>query len=160
MKAYSLPKLSSRVPFLLGSTTFKVKERNNGTSNNTYTANMQFNSDTGANYSAHYLNGNGSSATAGATTSTSSMYTALTIDSSTSALGWGVSIIDILDYLDTNKYKTLRSFGGFDANGSGAVYMDSGLWRNTNAITSINLTMYLGNFVQYSQVALYGIKGS
>ena len=31
MKAYSLPKLSSRVPFLLGSATFKVKERRNCT---------------------------------------------------------------------------------------------------------------------------------
>ena len=121
---------------------------------------VRFNSDSSSNYAYHLLGGDGSGmAVFGGGNQTEMVSERYPLNSDGSSSIFGASIIDILDYKDTNKYKTLRSFGGFDANGSGAVYMDSGLWRNTNAITSINLTMYLGNFVQYSQVALYGIKG-
>ena len=34
----------------------------------------------------------------------------------------------------------------------------SGLWRSTSAITQIDFTTLI-NFVQYSKIALYGIKG-
>jgi len=121
---------------------------------------VRFNSDSGSNYAYHLLGGDGSGTAVfggGNQTEMVSERYPLNGDGSTSI--FGTSIIDILDYKNTNKFKTLRSFGGFDRNGAGAVYVDSGLWRNTNAITSINLTMYLGNFVQYSHLALYGIKG-
>ena len=36
----------------------------------------------------------------------------------------------------------------------------AGLWSNASAITSINLTLNTGNFVQYSTAVLYGIKNS
>lgn len=134
--------------------------RNSGTSNNTYTANMQFNSDTATNYSAHYLNGNGTAASAGASTSSSSFYTGLTVDSSTSTLGWGVTVIDILDYANTNKYKTVRSLTGTDLNGSGQVSLYSGNWRSTSAVNAISLSFSANNFSQYSQFALYGIRGA
>jgi hypothetical protein len=49
---------------------------------------------------------------------------------------------------------------GFDANGSGYVSLGSGLWMNTAAVTSIKLSPYSGTFVQYTQFALYGIKGA
>lgn len=40
-------------------------------------------------------------------------------------------------------------------------YLTAGLWSNTSAITSINLTPSSGNFVQYSTASLYTItKGS
>ncbi len=116
---------------------------------------------TGNVYAYHLIGGDGSTVSVYGGGSTNEMVSErypLNGDGSSSI--FGSSIIDILDYKNTNKFKTLRSIGGFDTNGTGAVYMDSGLWRDTNAITSINLTMYLGNFVQYSQVALYGIKGA
>ena len=69
-------------------------------------------------------------------------------------------IIDILDYKDTNKYKTLRGLGGNDANGSGYVSFNSGSWRSTSAITSIKLYPDTGSFNTYSHFALYGIKGA
>jgi hypothetical protein len=69
-------------------------------------------------------------------------------------------VIDILDYADTNKFKTVRYFGGFDANGSGRVGLGSGLWRSNNAITSLNMfSLYSENYVPNSHFALYGIKG-
>jgi hypothetical protein len=121
---------------------------------------MQFNSDTGANYSYHRLYGNGSAASADAATSQTKVLTTWTPDNVTQSLSYGASIIDILDYANTNKYKTIRNFGGFDLNGSGIVALFSGLWMSTSAITSISLVSSNSeNFAQYSHFALYGIKG-
>jgi hypothetical protein len=70
-------------------------------------------------------------------------------------------IIDILDYANNNKNKTVRYLGGYDANGSGRMVFGSGLWLNTAAITSITLEglEYTSNYNQYSSFALYGIVG-
>jgi hypothetical protein len=67
-------------------------------------------------------------------------------------------IIDIHDYASTTKNKTTRMFGGIDKNGSGEVSLFSGLWRNTSAITSINIYMSSGNWTTDSTFSLYGIK--
>ena len=66
-------------------------------------------------------------------------------------------VIDILDYADTNKYKTARILCGADNNSAGEVGIFSGSWRNTAAITSIQIN--LANFTEGSKFALYGIKG-
>lgn len=123
---------------------------------------MRFNSDTGSNYSYHLLFGDGSSASALAYTSTDSIYTALSdLTSSTAAANiFGVGVIDILDYQNTNKYKTTRTLCGQDQNStSGRIFFTSGNWRSTSAITSITLFPETGSYVQYSHFALYGIKG-
>jgi hypothetical protein len=74
---------------------------------------------------------------------------------------FGANIIDILDYANTNKYKTTRTLSGGDNNGSGFVQFMSGNWRNTNAVTSIDIFQVDGDTIaEYSQFALYGIKGS
>jgi hypothetical protein len=122
---------------------------------------MQFNSDTGSNYSYHLLFGDGSSASALAYTSTDSIYTGLSdiTTASTAANIFGVGVIDILDYQNTNKYKTTRSLSGQDQNStSGRIFFTSGNWRSTSAISSITLYPEAGSFVQYSHLALYGIK--
>ena len=118
---------------------------------------MQFNGDTASNYSNHYLGGDGATAYAGSLLS-SFMYSNY-IPSSTNTNVFGAGIIDILDYADTNKYKTFRSLSGADLNGSGAITLYSGSWRSTSAITSITLSRGVGLLSQYSQFALYGIKG-
>lgn len=123
----------------------------------------QFNSDTGSNYASHNLKGDGSSATAGASTS-ATKFTVLRDSLTTAnitANTFSGFVLDILDYKNTNKYKTVRTLGGFDANGSGVISFTSGLWMNTSAITSIKIFPELANnFVQYSHFALYGIKGA
>jgi hypothetical protein len=74
---------------------------------------------------------------------------------------FGTVIIDILDYANTNKYKTQRSLGGNDRNGAGYIDFSSGNWRNTNAITSIDIkALYGTGFAQYSHFALYGIASA
>ena len=74
---------------------------------------------------------------------------------------FGPLVFDVLDYADTNKYKTGRSLFGSDGNGSGWIMLSSGNWRNTAAITTIQLRPSAGGntFVTNSSFALYGIKG-
>ena len=83
---------------------------------------------------------------------------ALAVSANSTANCFGVAVIDILDYANTNKYKTYRSLTGGDANGSGQVLLRSSNWRSTSAVTSMTLYPGVGNFTQYSSFALYGIK--
>jgi len=118
--------------------------------------NLTINSDTGANYAQHRLEGNGTTASAAGFASQNNIPVS---SNSTAADTMAVSIMDILDYGSTSKYKTFRVFRGFDANGSGSVIITSGLWMNTNAITSITLTnASANNFDSTTTFALYGIK--
>jgi len=120
---------------------------------------IQLNSDTSTSYTYHYLTGDGASAIAGAITS-DTYFDLGRYPASSSTSIFGASVIDILDYANTNKYKTLRHLGSYDANGSGRVEFRSGLWLKTNAITSIKFAMANANLGQYSTFALYGIKGA
>ena len=122
---------------------------------------MQVNSDTGSNYSQHRIYGSGSSVTASADASqTSIQLDRLATNGSTSGV-FGAAVVDILDYANTSKNKTVRSLGGIDNNGSGFVMYNSGLWMNTSAITSLSFTLDSPNtFTQYTQFALFGIRGN
>jgi hypothetical protein len=71
----------------------------------------------------------------------------------------GGSVIDILDYASANKNKTARALRAWDNNSSGNIALISGLWMNTNAITTVTLTARGGTIDQFSSFALYGIKG-
>ena len=122
--------------------------------------NLKVNSDTtGSNYARHLLYGTGASVAAAASTgSTITNLGEIAAANSTSGI-FGAFVVDLLDYANTNKNKTIRSLGGDDRNGGGEIDFNSILWMNTNAISSIQLTTYTGNnFAQYSQAALYGIK--
>jgi hypothetical protein len=119
---------------------------------------IQFNADTSTNYSYHLVQGDGSGTYAEAGASTNSIR-CWPNGNATNIANPNLAIIDVLDYANTNKYKTARILNGFDQNGSGIISLNSGAWRNTNAITSIVLAPNTGNFAQYSSFALYGIKG-
>jgi hypothetical protein len=120
---------------------------------------VRFNSDTASNYSTHYIVGNGSTATASAAANTTFAEGGQVSAATSTASAMGSAVMDILDYADTNKYKTLRSLSGFDANGSGQILLTSGAWRSTSAITSVILIAGAGNWTTTTQFALYGIKG-
>ena len=117
---------------------------------------MRLNSDTGSNYAYHELYGTGSGAGSSGGATQTSISSAMYIRSGTSI--FGAAVIDILDYKDTNKYKTIRSLNGCDANGAGYMNLVSGLWRNTAAITNIEMFVATNAMTQYSSFALYGIK--
>lgn len=123
---------------------------------------VQFNSDSGPNYATHALYGNGASVTAlfdGASQTSAAM-----MRISTSSIGSSIfagGIVDILDYSNTNKNKTLRVLSGFDDNAvsGGQIYLWSGLWMSTSAISSITIVPVTSPIQQYSRFSLYGIKG-
>jgi len=121
---------------------------------------MTLNSDTGSNYSDHFIYGTGSSVSTNAGVNVAFMIVTDSANDSANANVFGVTVLDILDYANTNKYKTLRSLCGLDNNGSGAVIFTSGSWRNTAAITSIKIATNEGSFKQYSHFALYGIRSA
>lgn len=123
---------------------------------------LNFNGDTGANYTRHEVIGYNSAASSyGAGNNTWAGYF---ISTGTTGLYdaniFGAGIIDILDYANTSKNKTIKSLTGMDTNNIyGYVGLTSGVWLNTSAITSITLTSSASaNIAQYSSFALYGIK--
>lgn len=120
---------------------------------------MTFNGDTNnSNYfSRHLLYGEGSGAVASIYNTTLVGITGGSLAPSTTSMV-APNIIDLLDYSNASKYKTLRVLAGYDTNGAGVALLGSGLWLNTSAITSITITPYGGTFTQYTQFALYGIK--
>jgi len=126
------------------------------------TVRIRFNSDTGANYTRHLLYADGTSATAQGSASETSIDVragARTDSSGTNTMG--VAVIDVHDYASTTKYKTLRGFSGADDNDTtGEISLQSGLWMNTAAISSITIFSVSGNFLSTSTFALYGIKGA
>ncbi len=122
---------------------------------------IRFNNDSGSNYSGHQIQGNGSAAEANeATSQTSASRTGLYTDSSIYA---AVTVIDILDYANTNKHKTIRALTGQDGNATGTatawrVGLHSGRWGDSTAINRITTTGV--TFREKTTFALYGIKGS
>jgi hypothetical protein len=103
----------------------------------------------------HRLTGNGAAASAAAETGTAS-------GQYLGNLGWNASnptvgIVDILDANNTNKYKTVRNLGGCDQNGSGTIYLESYLFDDLTAVSSITISSP-SNFNTTTRLALYGIK--
>lgn len=117
---------------------------------------VRANTDTANNYSWHQLSGNGSvtSASGGATAA----YIGTTIYANYGTNIMTGFIMDILDYGSTSKYKTFRFFAGNDQNGSGQVYVTSGLWQSTSAINAIRVYIGANAFTTSTTLALYGIK--
>ena len=141
-----------------------IAQTNRSTADNADDMYVRFNSDSTDNYPFHRLRGSGTSVdTAGAATGTG--FTGILLPTAagitSNANNYGTSIIDIYDYANSNKYKTLKTLCGTDANASPSfITFASGFWRNTSAITSITIIPGIGNtFSQYSHFALYGIKG-
>jgi hypothetical protein len=146
----------SSIPSTYRHLQIRMLVRSSSTSNG-YT--LQINSDTGSNYTKHYLYGTGSAAAAaGLANTTSIILSDGAVSTSTSGV-FGGAVCDILDYTSTTKNKTVRTLGGFDNNGNGGIFFNSGLYFATPAVVStLTITPDAGSFVQYSQFALYGVK--
>lgn len=115
---------------------------------------IYFNGDTtNSNYKNHLLFGFGLACNSG---NNPAPYAPVIQGGTTTAPG--VMILDILDYANTNKNKVTRDLVGYDNNGSGGLALNSNLWMNTAAINSITFNA-TSTFLQYTQFALYGIKG-
>jgi hypothetical protein len=116
-----------------------------------------FNSDTGGNYSATYLYGDGSAA--GSIRETNLAIMPLGNMTQTSATYQTLNIIHIMNYSNTTTYKTVLVR---DNSASVQVEATVGLWRNTSAITQISLARGTSpNIIKAgSTFSLYGIKSA
>ena len=115
---------------------------------------IQFNGDTGTNYSTTRITGNGS-ATASARTSSAAF---INIDpiSNSDGTNYQTTIVNIMSYANTNTFKTILMEGG---NAAVGVSRSVGLWRSLSAVTSINVYISSeGETYTGGTVTLYGIK--
>lgn len=120
---------------------------------------VRFNSDTGTNYSNTAILGDGASATSSRATNDSKIR--LDAGTSNASTTPSLRILDIFSYTGSS-YKTSLGQTICDKNGSGAVQNRVFLWRNTNAITSIEISLAAGgtNLATNSTATLYGIKSA
>jgi len=128
---------------------------------------IQFNNDTTSSYSWHVLGGYtgiSNSPYAGSGSTQAQGRIGQICQNTPLTDNYGAVITDILDYVNTSKFKTVRSLSGAENNSSSVynyLYYHSALWQKTNAISSIKLfSDASNNFKQYSSFALYGIKGA
>jgi hypothetical protein len=116
---------------------------------------IRLNGDTGSNYSRLILWGNGSAAGSAKYSNESFAYTGFYANLDTNPT---INIFQINNYSNTTTYKTILGRGNAAAQ---AAMANVNLWRNTAAITSIQLTISGGSSYQTgSTFTLYGIKAA
>lgn len=126
---------------------------------------IRFNSDSGSNYSYTEVSGSGSVTLSAKDTNQTIGWLSPQYGSISTTVGDNVCITNIMNYSNSTTYKTYlnranRANSALDYQGVEAVV---GLWRNTNAITSILVGNRRGgvdyNFASGSTFTLYGIHG-
>jgi len=124
--------------------------------------NIQFNADTGANYSFRRLTGDGSAAASGSGSSNALFYLAgLGTGTSATANTFGNTMVYIPNYTSSNQKS--GSYDGVSENNgtAGFDHLGAVIYTGTSAISSIKLRAYSGNnILQYSTATLYGISKS
>lgn len=120
---------------------------------------VQFNGDTGANYSFRRLNANGASVTSDAGSS-NALYGIAGVVSGTTATASTFGNVQV--YIPNYTTSTAKSFSydSVQENNATNAYCALGacIWTGTAAISSIKLRSYTGtNILQYSKATLYGI---
>jgi len=119
---------------------------------------VRFNSDTGSNYSRTTISGYGTSA--GSTRHSNVTYIGSAWQVGGGTGGISPHIHNIQNYSNSTTYKTVIFRGNnYPYGGLSEVTAEVGLWRNTAAITSINVS-YVSNFAIGSTFTLYGIKAA
>ena len=120
---------------------------------------FRFNSDSGSNYSNTFLEGNGTSATSNRESNQTNIQISFNVGNNSTDPS--ASIVSIMNYSNTTTNKTLlarwSSASGGTFPGTSATV---GLWRNTAAITSVEVFTGSGNINIGSTFSLYGIAAA
>lgn len=121
----------------------------------TYNHYLQFNSDTGSNYSHTVLYGNGTAAGSARQSNTTAIY-AGTWSSAIGTSDREIVIIAISNYSNTTTFKTTLARWNSATVETG---VGVGIWRSTSAITSILFKGYAtAKYKAGSTFTLYGVK--
>lgn len=111
---------------------------------------FQLNSDSGTNYSATVIYGDGTSAGSVRVSNQSSM------NIGSVGTDWSTNIISIMDYANSTTYKT--AVGRYSR--PDEVGAKVGLWRSTSAITTLLVGKSSGTYDVGSNFKLYGIEAA
>ena len=117
---------------------------------------LNWNSDTGSNYSNTHLTGESAGAVSGRNTNATSI--AVSTGNALNNPRQPIYITNIMNYSNTTTYKT-----SLTRTSESSAYVDAwvGLWRSTSAITSITVNItYIFNIGVGSTFTLYGIKSA
>lgn len=114
--------------------------------------------DSGNNYSTTRLLSDGGGSVSTDRFSNSSLIYCNIIPASSTTVGvFATSLMHVPNYKNTTSFKTMLIRSASDANGTGYSTLQVGTWRNTGAITSIDL-LTNANYTPGSTFTLYGIK--
>jgi len=123
-----------------------------------YEADMQYNGDTGTNYSLTYMQGNGSSASSGRYTTTNKIRLGeYGLDQTTPSN----QIVNIMNYANTTTYKTALIRYNETYSSAGNAGAKAALWRSTSAINRVDIYILGGKYFGAGTTAtVYGIKAA
>ena len=125
---------------------------------------ISFNADaTSANYRSHAMSGDGSAASSFPVSGSVLGIRILDFVNSTVTSNAQPVIIDIYDYANTNKNKSIKLISGYSTNNAAVTYpqtlfLAGGIWESNSAITSLTITTSGSNFSIGTVASLYGVK--
>lgn len=122
------------------------------------------NDGTATNYYNHWTRGGGSSTDDGVNANVGLLTLTATIPLAQALTSvFGVNIVDIYDYTNTNKQTMFTALGGFDQNSttsnSSYAAFNTGFWKPTTAVTQLGIATDSGH-IEGSTFSLYGIHTS
>jgi hypothetical protein len=118
--------------------------------------------DTGNNYSYHWMMGDSTTPSASGLASTRlDLQQFIAQGSSVPAAEYATTIVDILDYRNGSKNTTVSYLCGFGGSASPRITFGSGVWDDVAAVTGIILDQEVGpNFMRGSEFTLYGLNSA
>ena len=124
---------------------------------------MQFNADTGSNYSRTILYANTATPASARATSDTSIGHVYGNADSTTANTFSSTTVWIPNYANTANFKQVITKsvveGATTTDSQWIIVLNAGLWQDTSAVDQITVS-YGADMVQYSTFTLYGIKGA
>lgn len=122
-------------------------------------AQIVINGDETNSYTSHHLYSAGSSVDDTRTENAQSLALRKAVSNSGTEDDPKVGIVSILDFSNPNKNTSFRTLHGGQGNFD-QIVMTSGVYKKTNAVTSILFRPSAGDFINGDRVSLYGIRGA
>ena len=120
---------------------------------------INLNGDTGSNYSYHTLRVNLPNVVSQGYGNQSNYFIGAVAADDVGTGIFSPGIVDVLDFASSSKNTTLKTLGG-NVSSNNTVYLSSGGYFSTNAITSIAFSLNSGDYLTGTRFSLYGIKGA
>lgn len=148
----------TNIPQVFTDLVVKISAREDNAGGGGGTCYIQFNGDTGNNYSWLRMTGNGSTASSSSSSSVAQLDVAIQGVSTATASVFGNGEIYISGYASATT-KSISAESAYENNATANnMRLGAGLWNSTAAITSVKLyPVPSGKWVQYSTATLYGI---